>query len=461
MRYIFLICCFGTLPFVSSCVPPVATLETYPGTSTDMILQLATAWDEPLITTYVASALEQLEPGTDEYYLAHRYVAAANVLATAGSRFFNINRPKLARQYFYDAIRRLQEGISHRRIVVQEKAQGAANLALIANLGALGSAVAGASGGGTGSQMLKVGLEAVGSQAENMATAWLEELENTINVTEATAEGDAFRVPVVQGGLLSFIGQLVTPDGRCSAFQVRWRIVVTNAHCVVHGGRIYRPAELRIHNRDPFLLESFLSADGNVVRVTKVVVSPEYVELMRGSDVFRREAIPHDWAVLVTDRPLNLTAPVAEAWERGEIELPRGGNLWLHYGLELRDMSDVVMRGSRIAVAGYSGDINDGKMLMIDYGCPISDAEEYYRYKCSTYSGNSGGPIFAGEVGTPGGALPLTVIGVNSCGRRLADGNVLKDETDRSKLSACGLSAARVLPAVETEFQIMKHVIGG
>ena len=93
----------------------------------------------------------------------------------------------------------------------------------------------------------------------------------------------------------------------------------------------------------------------------------------------------------------------------------------LNFGLDVEEVRGEIREGERIAIAGYSGDINAGKILMMDYGCPLISTGDVYRYKCSSYPGNSGGPIFAGDFGNamtkPGNVIrPLTVIGVHACG---------------------------------------------
>ena len=68
--------------------------------------------------------------------------------------------------------------------------------------------------------------------------------------------------------------------------------------------------------------------------------------------------------------------------------------------------------GDRLVVAGYSGDLNNGSLITMDYGCPLMRTGDWIDYKCATFHGASGSPILLAN-----GPYRLThVVGVNSCG---------------------------------------------
>ena len=220
--------------------------------------------------------------------------------------------------------------------------------------------------------------------------------------------------------------------------------------------------------------EPYFSGKGITTYVQKVVVSEAYLKSKNFAD---------DWAVLVTNKSIAVPDNADEiikyglrgaaASENEPVQKVvkhklkkfgfKGKRFWnfennkeIHEGLSVQDISDRVIKGSRIAIAGYSGDINSGNILMMDYGCPVVNNSNRYDYQCSAFPGNSGGPIFAGDVGElrfhgnePG---PLSVIGVNSCGMIHKD---LKFHTDRSKLGACGVKASKFMPTVKREYDLL------
>ena len=423
------------------------------------------------IDEYTGKAIQTLAPGTSDYYSESRYVPHVYAMAAQASVMFELRRPDLARSHYHEAIRLLYTGQQRQAARLRSHA---ADAQLLTGLLDLGAGLAGVSSHNN-DQLLSAGLRLLATGTKLYSLQYYTEANN-LNTAESHATGDFFRMPIVQGGQLQFIGQLFTPAGRCTAFQVKWRIVVTNAHCVVakETNTIYDPDDLKIVAHIPFFYESFLSGEGITSRVEKVVLSKKYMADRHFED---------DWAVLVTDKPINLSDFAAKSMRTMTINNPfmpgafggryviRGEKILdverkqeVNYGLEVRDISGEIKKGSRIAVAGYSGDINSGNVLMMDYGCPVTNVNYrggLYEYECSTFPGNSGGPIFAGDIGKRLGEFgrrairPLTVIGVNACvGKDIATGLVdLKTQQVRADLSSCGVKAAKFLPTVEREYR--------
>lgn len=75
-----------------------------------------------------------------------------------------------------------------------------------------------------------------------------------------------------------------------------------------------------------------------------------------------------------------------------------------------------VRPGQELMALGYSGDLNDGYFLQIDYGCQATSIGRSFRLgsNCVIWRGNSGGPILTT------GANPR-VVGVNSSGHLRGD----------------------------------------
>ena len=68
-----------------------------------------------------------------------------------------------------------------------------------------------------------------------------------------------------------------------------------------------------------------------------------------------------------------------------------------------------VRQGTKLMAIGYSGDLNNGYFLQIDYGCQVNSvrANGHLGSNCVIWRGNSGGPILTA------GPNPR-VVGVNS-----------------------------------------------
>ena len=412
------------------------------------------------IDKYMGLAIQTLEPGAFDYFVSERYVPHAHVFAKKAVAMLGLKRPDLARSYFGDAIRTLNEGISGREKVLRDKASEAQNVAIFLNLA---SSLAGMSSRRF-SRVVSAGLKNFASGANYLSQQYLAASVNLPDVDTTRAVGDTFRMPVVQAGHLAWIGQLITPQGRCTSFQVKRRIVVTNAHCVVSDdGNVYPARDLKIVIHHTRFFKPFWSGEGITTRVNKVVVSDEYMKSHRFSD---------DWAVLVVEKGLDETHERAAyqptilrrlaSMNPDHVEM-RGNRLFviatneeLNFALGVEEVDGKIWEGARIAIAGYSGDINAGNILMMDYGCPLISTGDVYQYNCSSYPGNSGGPIFAGDFGNsmtkPGNIIrPLTVIGVHACG--IVGKLDLTSLVDRSRLFGCGAKAEKFWPTVQKEYQ--------
>ena len=421
----------------------------------------------------IYKAIQGLEPRTFDYYFANRYVPHTHALAQKAELMLWLKHPDLARKFYFQAIDALKDGINRRPEVMREKAQDAQNAAVILNVA---SGAAGRSSS-PASELVGKGLKVFAQGALSISRQLHAEANVIKNLKHADAEGDVFRMPVLQTGLFKYIGQLFNPGGTCTAFQVKWRIVVTNAHCVVRDdGTIYKPSDLRIVMHSPEFFEPFFIGNGITTYVQKVVVSDAYLKTKNFAD---------DWAVLVTKKSISApdgadeiikygpqgasaseNEPVGKIMKNMSKRLGfKGKKFWnfenneeIREGLDLQDISDRLKQGSKIAIAGYSGDINSGNILMMDYGCPVVNNSNRYDYKCSTFPGNSGGPIFAGDVGEVHSRgdepFPLTVIGVHSCGNIMVREN-LKFQQTRSKLGGCGVKASKFMSTVKREYDLL------
>lgn len=228
------------------------------------------------------------------------------------------------------------------------------------------------------------------------------------------------------------IGKLVEPlGGHCTAFLVAPRLALTNAHCLHNEqGRLWRAYALRIEfdklgevrKVEPQAGEGRYMGGGSF-GIKEFVVSPDWVWRPRGVEV---EDCGRDWAILVLDY-----AP--EGIEHLEIL----DELRFHSRQDrpiprYRTVMQRLMSGDGIAVGGYSGDLNDGALISLDYGCRLRLSTPFLAYNCATFGGASGSPVISLKPGSPSLGK---VIGINACGpkRREDDWTNWKSRVDLKK----------------------------
>ena len=180
------------------------------------------------------------------------------------------------------------------------------------------------------------------------------------------------------------IGRLVAAGGEGMASRtaslVGERLALTNAHCVHDHEAPAQPggaAQLR-QARGPGGRRGGRLRVSESVGVTQIHVSPPYQPSLDGrQSTSTAGATGHPGARFAPRRP----RPPRGARRRG---VPLLAGARVYRGDELL--------GDRLVVAGYSGDLNEGRLITMDYGCPIlgTGAAEY---KCATFSGSSGSPI--------------------------------------------------------------------
>ena len=159
------------------------------------------------------------------------------------------------------------------------------------------------------------------------------------------------------------------PDGRefsCTGSIVAPRLVLTNRHCVQdpEDGTGIAPRAYTV------VRDSYEGGEGGVVRRSnkRAVVKWASPDL----NISIQEDRSRDWALLVLDK----------AFFEGGLDLVSPAELARHPKF-------------RIAVAGYSSDLNDGDQVTMDWGCLGEWDDGLIRHLCRTFSGASGSPIIA------------------------------------------------------------------
>jgi hypothetical protein len=175
------------------------------------------------------------------------------------------------------------------------------------------------------------------------------------------------------GSLLN-IGRLMTQDASCTASLVGPRLAITNAHCVTDlPPGTYRPGNWKITS-GPMTISFeglYLPDRVNVVKVHLATGDTWLIgdDALRTSAGFDR-ATSTDWALLELDRHPS---------GRGYFALLPQGKLNLN---------------QKVYLAGFSGDLNDGRILSMHWGCSLAGASQLIvAHRCKMFHGASGSPI--------------------------------------------------------------------
>jgi hypothetical protein len=357
-------------------------------------------------------AVAALQPGTEGYFSHQLYVDRARFATDQALAELLWDRPQEARQRYLDALTMLHDDVARdaaRAKAVNERAQTLGN---VAGLGAsmLGNVLGQSLHSPYKAQQLQATTQQLSKAITTVAYLDWGGLEQIRMETPEQLQTDFVRMPFfAHFHELASIGHLVAPGddaqhvSTCTASLVGERLALTNAHCVHdHNGRLRTPSELKltydklVNGRQQTNFGSWAS---DVVGVTRIHVSPTWQGAAGGTETL--EDCGRDWAILELDRhPSGLGFfDVLDGATFRMVPVPgvyRGGELV----------------GDRLVVAGYSGDLNNGSLITMDYGCPLMRTGDWIDYKCATFHGASGSPILLAN-----GPYRLThVVGVNSCG---------------------------------------------
>ena len=366
--------------------------------------------------------LGQPTPGSSSYFLSHAYVGEAKRLGDLGFASVRAGDGAAARAHFERSTATLADGVARHRVEAADRAEVQQT---IATVGMVALAVAGAlaSGQAAANARTPAQMNTVNRSLEQF-TAGLLNLNDMVSTEIRAAEAgsvaqsarrvqtDAWRTVVVSDDPVARSVVRIhnrTSGGWCTGFFVSPWLIMTSAHCFNIGDA------LQAYRQTP-------SSGRELMRGEDEEIPIVHQYSRAGYDYSRRDqCIPDDMALLLTKEPSAHFMPVSE---------------------------DPPSPGDTLMVMGYSGDLNRGFFLRLDYGCTVVrglDDRGRFVHDCASYGGNSGGPVLRV---TP---LGIAAIGAHSCGTRGATGGT-RDPTriaDSVTLARGMIAAIRERPEAQ------------
>lgn len=390
-------------------------------------------------------AKETLGRGSNSFFEDQAYIDAARYTTDQALLYLLNDQPMEAERTFLEAIQTLNRDVQdHKQHIVQRNKRMKQRVQKV--VGMLTGITFFASAKALGdvpeiNQWLFALTQGIGEKSLDLTYALLEEVRVPLEQAPRHLEADFFRMPLfAHFHALAAIGRLELEGARrCTVSLVGKRLALTNAHCVVdEAGRPIASGltvsfdKLHAHRKleaKPDERAAYLGIPARPLRI-----SPAYLDPSSGRTAFDRCRV--DWALLELERhPPDVTPFVATPGHQRRFPEPAfhppGGALV-----------------TRVAVAGYSSDLNSGELITMDYGCPLGRLfdVDVMTYRCATWKGASGAPVLA--AGGPGNLARL--LGVHACGPPGLTPERLATEPSRDGLESLGTPATEFLPALRS-----------
>ncbi|MCU0906072.1 MAG: S1 family peptidase [Rhodobacteraceae bacterium] len=314
------------------------------------------------------------------YYLGHRYVGEALASGNAAMAAAVSGRGDVARANFVQSTDTLATGLALHRQYAAERAESQQVAATILTLG-IGIAGMSAANRASANATNAADLNRINAAFSDFIGAtgnFGQFLNEQIRLGEVGSSAvnrvdrDRWRSVVVSNH--SFARSIIqihnqTRNTSCSGFFVDRYVVMTAAHCFQIGDALGAFRDTPQNGRD------FMTGNREFLKID------HQFSHIRWNPNDRRTR-PYDIAFLLMAQPSSDWLPVSTA---------------------------PVRPGQRLMALGYSGDLNNGYFLQIDYGCAATSvgASANLGSNCVLWRGNSGGPFLTA------GANPR-VVGVAS-----------------------------------------------
>lgn len=316
------------------------------------------------------------------YYLNHRYVGEALSYGNTAMDSAVAGRSDVARANFVQSTDTLATGLALHRQYAASRAENqeiaAAFLTLGIGLVGMNAANRAASSATSAADLNRI--NAAFSDFVGATGNFGQFLNEQIRLGEIDSSAvdrvdrDRWRSVVVSNHKFSrSIIQIhnKTRDTTCTGFFVDPYVVMTAAHCFRIGDALGAFRDTPQNGRD------FMTGNRDFLKIDH-----QFSHIRWDGNVGRTGA--YDVAFLLMAQPSSDWLPVSTA---------------------------PVRPGTKLMALGYSGDLNNGYFLQIDYGCAATSVRpnDLLGSNCVIWRGNSGGPILTA------GANPR-VVGVNSSG---------------------------------------------
>ncbi|AFJ03728.1 V8-like Glu-specific endopeptidase [Methylophaga frappieri] len=328
--------------------------------------------DYDTVDQLIASARNSL-PSGENYYTGSYYVDSMKIDLFSAWSLLLQGYPIKAREMYLNAFNQFQE--DEAEMVRLNKSTGEYNTQVMGALLQLQAATS------SGSSILNSVYFELGNKLIDTSIEGLKNINSPELMGQKRPEHDGVRLVVVPTtNALFHVAKFKNQSGWCTASLVGYRLALTNKHCVENeqGNDVWQEGVL--------LFDSLRHPDSVNIK-----------EVVRSKGDYTKET-KHDWAILVLDR---------HPYGRGY--------------LDVMPETSQLDSGTKIAIGGYSGDLNQGQLMSLDWGCELRKGQGImgqHDYTCVTWGGSSGSPILLMS------SIPQnpTVIGVNAAGYRVQSG---------------------------------------